>query len=190
MPYVDLAPVGPEARLATAERRWTAIAEVRPDLDAAVALQRDLLAVVAEASDALERAPLPRLSLPPRYLAAKLTRGVPVLSGEPIPVPEPLLAPALLRLCDALARGGAGEAAEHIRTILANREIDPASLLTASLARDQRAIRTAAVHNGVAPDLLWLVAELAISPFVNLLHRYLLCAAPDRTARHTALDVR
>ena len=47
-------------------------------------------------------------------------------------------------------------------------------LLTASLNRDQEAIREGAVHRGLAPDLVWLVAELAVSPFVNALQRSLL----------------
>jgi FdhE protein len=77
------------------------------------------------------------------------------------------LGPALLSFCDALAEGGAGEAATHIRTALEQRQIDPGSLLAASLSRDQEAIRNGAVHRGLAPDLLWLIAELAVSPFVH-----------------------
>src|SRR5436189_2313606 len=56
-------------------------------------------------------------------------------------------------------------------TDTATTEIHPLSLhdalpilLTASLARNQAAIRTGASHRGLAPDLVWLVAELAVSP--------------------------
>src|SRR5204862_3974179 len=89
--------------------------------------------------------------------------------------------------CEALAAGGAGEAAEHIRSAVADGAIDAASLLTASLQRDQAALRTAAVHRGLSPDLLWLVAELAVSPFVHALQRLLLggATAPELQA---ALD--
>ena len=116
---------------------------------------------------------LPRLSLPPKYLAAKLARGVPALTGEPIPLPVPILAPTMLQLCDALANGGAGEAATHIQESVEGGELEAASLLTASLQRDQGALRTGAVHRGLSPDLLWLVAELAVSPFAHALQRML-----------------
>jgi FdhE protein len=51
--------------------------------------------------------------------------------------------------------------------------MEAGSLLTASLKRDQNAIRTGAVHRGLAPDLLWLVGELAVSPFVYALQQAL-----------------
>ena len=50
---------------------------------------------------------------------------MPVLAGEPIPLPVPVLAPALLRLCDALAEGGAGDAATHIRDAIESGSIEP-----------------------------------------------------------------
>jgi len=156
-----------------ADERWQTLRETRPDLAAALELQRRLLALVAELADRLEGGRLPRLSLPPKYLAAKLERGVPALAGEPIPLPLPLLSPALLRFCDALAAGGAGEAATHIRDHIASGNMDAASLLGASLTRNQAAIRTGAVHRGLAPDLVWLIAELAVSPFVHALQQML-----------------
>jgi FdhE protein len=188
MPYVALAQATREAREAAAAARWEALLILRPELHPAVALQRDLLTLVADLAEVLERGRLPRLSLPPRYLAAKLGRGVPVLSGEPIPVPVPILKPALLGLCEALARGGAGEAAEHIRTHLDETRIDAGSLLTASLKRDQMAIRTGATHRGLAPDLLWLIAELAVSPFVYALQRSLFGHRPIDSGLSGALD--
>jgi FdhE protein len=152
-----------------AQRRWAAIRETRPDLEPALALQRRLLGLVIDLSAAISGARLPRLSLPPRYLAAKLARGVPVLSAEPIPVPAATLTPVLLKLCEELAAGGAGDAAKHVHEIIAEGRLDAGSLLTASLNRDQDSIRTGAIHRGLAPDLVWLVAELAISPFVHAL---------------------
>jgi FdhE protein len=110
------------------------------------------------------------------------------LSGEPIPLPVALLRPALLELCEQLSRGGAGEPADHIRTAIDETRMDAGSLLTASLKRDQAAIRSGAVHRGLAPDLLWLVAELAVSPFVYVLQRSLFSAAEPGSALHRETD--
>jgi FdhE protein len=177
MPYVPIPAISREKVLISAEARWRRIAEGRPDLAPALALQRELLGRVLEAAAVLDGGRLPKLSLPPKYLAAKLARGVPAFAGEPIPVPVPVLMPTLLQLCDALAAGGAGAAAEHIKTALATKAMDAGSLLTASLHRDQAALRTGAVHRGLSPDLLWLVAELAVSPFVHALQRLILGGA-------------
>jgi FdhE protein len=188
MPYVALAPAAREACDRAAAARWADLLAVRPELQPAVALQHELLGLVTDLSERIERGRLPRLSLPARYLAAKLQRGVPALAGEPIPLPVPLLKPALLALCAALARGGAGEAADRIRAHLDETRIDAGSLLAASLKRDQIAIRTVAMHQGLAPDLVWLVAELAVSPFAYVLQRSLFdreSASPDL---HAALD--
>src|SRR5437773_1994359 len=70
--------------------------------------------------------------------------------------------------------GAAGEAADHIRTAVETGSMDAGSLLAASLSRDQNAIRTGATHRGLAPDLVWLVAELAVGPFAYVLQRALL----------------
>src|SRR5690242_19522909 len=115
----------------SADARWRLIAAARPDLEPALALQRALLGRVMEAAAALAGGRLPRLSLPPKYLAAKLARGVPALAGEPIPVPAALLGPVAVQLADALAAGGAGEAATHIRDLLQDGRIEASSLFTA-----------------------------------------------------------
>ena len=154
-----------------AMRRWDGILERRPDLKPAVDLQQRLLNLVIELAQTIDGGRLPRLSLPPKYIATKLTRGVPAFAGEPIPLPVRVLHDALLRLCGALAEGGAGEAAEHIRSAIESGRLEAGSLLAASLAREQTAIRTAAVQHGLAPDLVWLVAELAVSPFAHALQR-------------------
>jgi len=173
MAYVAVLP-GKQPELAeTAERRWAALAAVRPDLAPAVTLQRQLLGLLIELGAAIEAGRLPKLSLPPRYIAAKLARGVPSFTNEPIPLPVPVLKPALLSLCDALAAGGAADAALHIREAIVNGSIEAGSLLAASLKRDQAAIRIGATQRGLAPDLVWLVAELAVSPFVHVLQRRL-----------------
>jgi hypothetical protein len=187
MPYVSIPAISRENLLNSAEARWQAIRTARPDLEPALALQRGLLTLVIDLAAALDGGRLPKLSLPPKYLAAKLARGVPILAGEPIPLPVRLLVPTLLKLCDALAEGGAGDAAKHIRETIDSGKIEPGSLLTASLTRNQAAMRTGAVHRGLAPDLVWLVAELAVSPFVHALERLLLANAGSVELR-SALD--
>jgi len=187
MPYVTIPAISRENLLNSAERRWRAIGDDRPDLLPALALQRGLLTLVIDLAAVLDRGRLPKLSLPPKYLAAKLTRGVPVLAGEPMPLPVPVLTPTLLKLCDALADGGAGDAARHIREAIESGNIEPGSLLTASLTRNQAALRTGASHRGLSPDLVWLVAELAVSPFVHALERLLLEQAASDELR-SALD--
>src|SRR5262249_43433769 len=152
----------------------------------ALDLQRHLLGIVIRVAQTLEGGRLPRLSLPPKYVAAKLARGVPLLAGEPIPLPLPLLTPAIGQLCDALAEGGAGDAALHIRQAIDGGAVEPGSFLAASLARNQSAIRTGATHRGLAPDLLWLVGELAVSPYVHLLQNRHLADPPEAELRAAA----
>jgi FdhE protein len=178
MPLVTVPRPSPAELHDISTRRWDALRAARPDLVPAVDLQQRLLSIVVSTAAALE-GKLPRLSLPPKYLEAKLKRGVPILSGEPIPVPVQLLKASFLQLCDALAAGGAGEAATHIKASVAEGHIDAGSLMTASLARNQEAIRQGSVHRGLAPDLVWLLAELATSPLAHALQTTLL---PDAGA--------
>src|SRR5713101_5282727 len=137
MPYREIAKISQQKRADLAERRWKAIVEARPDLAPAIDLQRRLLTLVSELAEAFETGRLPRLSLPPRYLAAKLARGVPALAGEPIPLPTAALQRALIAFCDALAAGGAGEVATHFAQAIEAGRLDAASLFTASMGRDQ-----------------------------------------------------
>jgi FdhE protein len=159
--------------LETARKRWAAVSAARPELAPAVELQQRLISLVIDLAEAIRQGRLPRLSLPPKYIAAKLARGVPALAAEPVPMPVAALTPSVLRFCDELAAGGAGDAALHIRQAIAAGAIEPASLFAASLARDQAAIRSGASHRGLAPDLVWLVAELAVGPFVHALQQSL-----------------
>ena len=64
--------------------------------------------------------------------------------------------------------------------------MDAGSLLTASLTRDQDAIRTGATHRGLAPDLSWLVAELAVGPYAHALQRALSPDSEDDSAARRA----
>ncbi len=187
MPYVAVSGRKAPELTETAERRWAALHAARPDLAAALELQRRLLTIVRELDATLAGGALPRLSLPPKYLAAKLAKGVPAFAGEPIPLPIPVLRPALLQLCGALAGGGAGDAAAHIRAAIDSGQMDAGSLVAASLARNQTAIRTGATHRGLAPDLVWLVGELAVGPYVYRLQHTFFGEATDTTLR-AALD--
>jgi len=178
MSLVTVSQPPPDELRAISTSRWDELRSARPDLAPAVDLQQRLLSIVVSAATALQ-GKLPRLSLPPKYLAAKLARGVPILAGEPIPVPLHVLKSAFLTLCDALAAGGAGDAALHIKQSVESGQMEAGSLLTASLSRNQDAIRTGAVHRGLAPDLVWLLAELATSPFAHTLQTALLPADAD-----------
>ncbi|MGH9143470.1 MAG: formate dehydrogenase accessory protein FdhE [Vicinamibacterales bacterium] len=187
MPYVTIQVFSRENLLDSARRRWDVIQDARPEMAPALALQGELLTQMIDLAATLAGGRLPRLSLPPKYLAAKLARGVPALAGEPIPLPVPVLTPTLFQLCDALASGGAGDAATHIRASLDGGKLEPASLLAASLHRDLGAVRTGAMHRGLSPDLTWLVAELAVSPFVHALQRMIFGAVTAGELRD-ALD--
>jgi len=138
---------------------------------------------VVRLTAAVERQGLPQWSLLPEQVASKLARGVPALASEPIPLPVGTLTVPLLELCSELGRGGAGDAAAHVRSAIESGAIAPGSLLAASLGRDQHAIRQGALHRGLAPDLVWLVAELAVSPVAHLLEESLLAAPSDRVAQ-------
>jgi FdhE protein len=182
MPYVAIDWPSREALLALASARADRAMTDRPDLASSIALQRRLLSIVIDLGHLIDSGRLPRLSLPPRYLAAKLARGVPALAGEPIPLPVRAIEPSLVRLCDELAAGGAGEPAARIKGAIESGALDAGSLLTASLSREQAIIRTGAEHRGLAPDLTWLVAELAVGPVAHALQRTLLQAPAEPLA--------
>jgi len=178
VPYLAVAGRPREELQILANGRWNALSGSRPDLGPAIDLQRRLLTGVLDLASAIDGGRMPRLSLPPKYVAAKLTRGVPACAGEPIPLPTALLRPALVRFCHELSAGGAGEVATHIAEALETERLDAGSLLSASIARDQDAIRSGATHMGLAPDLVWLVAELAVGPVAHALQR-VLCTSPS-----------
>ena len=156
------------------ETRWEQIRTEHPDLAPAIDLQRTLVTRVIEITSALARDGLPQMSLAPAYISGKLAKGVPVLRGESIPIPLSLLGPPTVEFCDQLARGGAGDVALHIREALESGRVDTGSLLRASIVRDQDAIRAKATQLGLAPDLVWLVAEMGVGPLAHALqHRFM-----------------
>jgi len=151
-------------RLAAA--KWAEIEAKSPDLAPAVALQQRLLGLLVDASASLEG--IVSLNLSPLVISDKRTRGVPAVRNETVDIPLQL-GEFLPPLCAALAEGGAGDSARHIGEAVAVRSIDAISLLRVSLARDQEAVRTSALHMGFSPDLLWLIGELASSPLAHKL---------------------
>lgn len=155
-----------QARL---DRRLEALSAARPDLSRPVELQRTLLSRQIDLLGVFRTGGIPRVALPPAYLSAKLTRGVPALHGEPIPLPSTLLVLTAREYCEHLARGGAGDAAGAIGRALESGALDGAALLSACFGRDDRRVRSMAAGRDFAPDIAWLAAELALAPFVFLL---------------------
>ncbi len=149
-------------RLATAE--WARIAADSPDLAPATALQQRLLKLMLEALVTLDE-PAQALTVA-RSAPAKWQRGLPALRNEIVRIP-PALKDILPPLCTALAECGAGESALHIREAITGHLVDANSLLSVSLARNQKAIRTSALHMGFSPDLLWLIGELGSAPLAH-----------------------
>ena len=117
-----------------------------------------------EASNGIDkRIPLPMSA---ETILAKWERGLPALRNEVIPIPS-ALKDVLPELCNALADCGAGDSAVHIRDAIVAKAIDADSLLSVSLARNQKAIRTSALHMGFSPDLVWLIGELGSAPLAH-----------------------
>lgn len=112
----------------------------------------------------------PSAPLEPASTAGKWHKGLPALRNEVVAIPAELKR-ILPPICTALAEGGAGDSALHIGEAIASGDIDADSLLRVSLARNQKAIRTSALHMGFSPDLVWLIGELASAPLANALQQ-------------------
>ena len=164
---------------------WAGIAAQLPDLAPAVALQQRLVRLTLDATSALADTPL--LALERASILGKWQKGLPLLRNEVIPIP-PRLKDILQPICTALADAGAGDSALHIGAAIAAQSIDADSLLGVSLARNQKAIRTSALHMGFSPDLVWLIGELGSAPLAYRLTAGL--KASTTTATREASDVR
>lgn len=158
-----------------AQSRWIEMATLDPALEPAIALQRALIRELIDAARELDPTGLD-LPLEPGPLVEKLARGLPAFRGEVVTIPQ-VLKDTVLRLCDVLAAGDARESALHIKNVLASGSIDTGSLLTASLARHQDAIRTTSIHHGLSPDLMWLIGELGATPLAHARQRKLVARA-------------
>jgi FdhE protein len=131
---------------------------------------------------------VPRLSLPQGYVTTKLRSGIPALSGEPIQPPVDAIRPTLVTLCGALAEGGGGEATMQILAAVQDGRLNVPALLTMTLRREQAALRALATRNGLGHDLLWLVADLAVSPFAHVLLNTLFGAIPSGSPLASTLN--
>ena len=171
----------PASLLASAHARWAEIGASQPDLVPAIALQRLLVARTIDTVDRLSGAEPLVVSLKPEQAADKLRAGTPALRGEPVALPVAMLSPLVLEACDDLAGGGAGDVARRVRGCLDEGRIDMDSLLIASFDRNQNAIRVKAVHEAIAPDVLWLAAELAVGPAAYVTQRMLFAPAGAKT---------
>src|SRR5262245_793547 len=100
------------------------VAAARPDHAQGVELQRTLLGREIDLLEVISTGGLPGLSLPAGYLATKLRRGIPVLHGEPIPLPARLLTVSAREFSERLAEGGVGEAAAAVARALDSRALD------------------------------------------------------------------
>lgn len=152
-----------------AERRWTTLVAERPELEPPIGVQRLLVLRSLVALDQIATDPDILPSFPAAYVRSKLARGVPALRGETIPPAVAILGPLLREFADIVADGGAGDAARHVRDAYDRGAIDAASWLTTALARDRRRILSGANQMSLAPDLLWLIGELAVAPLAHLL---------------------
>ena len=157
---------------------WEQLVEQRPDLASAVSLQRRLVTRSLELGQAVA-ADLPvDISFRPAELADRLRNGIPMLAGEWLDVTGRILREFAIGFCLDLEAGERGGPAGRLGQMLAQDKIDVGSLVAASIGRQQQAIRAKAHHVGVAPDLLWLVAELTSAPIANRLQRTLTVEIP------------
>jgi hypothetical protein len=161
-----------------AEAKWAEIAVNTPDLAPALAVQKGLLRLLVDATEAFQiPAGAILWELTPDLVLAKWAREVPAFRHESVVIPSALKG-ILPLVCDVLAEGGAGDSARHIKNALVTGAIDAGSLLSVSFARNQKAIRTSSIHMGLAPDLVWLVGELGSSPLAHRLQATLI-AQPE-----------
>jgi len=173
------APNSKELRILVGNR-LKKLAIEQPALDTALALQEKLLGREIDLLEKIIESGLPSLSLPPRYLATKLKNGIPIFHGEPIPIPEQILQQGLRAFCDDLADGAASKkAALAVSETLDTGQLQSKELLLTCLRRDQRRVKQMAMHHALAPDILWLLAELALTPFAYLLYLRTISNSPN-----------
>ena len=169
--------IGANALRQLAAAKSAEIAVKMPDLRPALALQMAMLHLLIDAADELDGSCEPAApELTADRVEAQWARGVPAFRNVTAEFPAALTA-LPPRMCEVLVRGGAGDSAAHVQDALVAGHIDGESLLRVSFARNQKAIRTSAIHMGLAPDLVWLVGELASAPLAHLLQTRVLGTA-------------
>ena len=168
----NLTSLTPLQLLGLAQTRWREIEADQPDLAPAIALQRPLVARTIRTVNSLANEE-PVLHLSAVDLVEKLLAGIPILRGEIVALPVSLLGPLIGEACNDLAGGELGGAAHRVRNCLEAGRVDTSSLLSASFDRNHVAIRAKAMQEGIAPDVLWLAAELAVGPVAHVTARTL-----------------
>ena len=163
-----------EQLLNDAEDKWTELESRCPDLRLAIDLQRRLVSRSLKLGATIASYSLAPVMVTPTAAATKLEKRLPVLAGEMFDFDATSLKPFVLGFCEDFATGRLDGPANRLHGVLKRGEIEVGSLLSASLARHQTAIRTKAEHVGVAPDLLWLVAELGVAPLAHRTQQRLL----------------
>lgn len=151
-----------------ADRRWLEIIESRPDLASAVELQRILVTRSIELSSDTSLIEPGITAIPEDILGRFKQQQAPVLELA-VQLNIDRFVPYLMGFCNDFATSGAGEPAKHISRVLEQEDIEPGSLLHASLMRQQSSIRTRATHLAISPDLIWLIAELTVGPIAHRL---------------------
>ena len=151
-----------------ADGRWLKMVESRPDLASAVELQRILVTRSIELSGDLSLIEPGITAIPEDIFERFKRQQAPVLELA-VELNIDRLVPYLIGFCNDFAAGGAGEPAKNIRRVIEQKEIEPGSLLHASLLRQQSPIRLRATQLGISPDLIWLIAELTVGPIANRL---------------------
>ena len=151
-----------------AESRWHKIVETRPDLASAVELQRILVTRSIELGGDTSLIEHGITAIPEDIFQRFKQQQAPVLELA-VQLNSERLVPYLIGFCNDFAASGAGEPAKHIRRVLEQKDIEPGSLLRASLMRQQSPIRMRATQLGISPDLVWLIAELTVGPIANRL---------------------
>jgi hypothetical protein len=160
-------PPGSVALESRVDARWARMLVEQPDLAPVIDLQRTLIGTQLAALRAIGARGTPPVLPRSERIADHLATGRPVLSVEP-PEPPALLGPLVWKFARDLANAGAGDGASHLAGLLAERRLDGGSIVARSLARDTQAFRSTAVQFGLAPDLLWLVGELAAAPYAHV----------------------
>jgi hypothetical protein len=154
-----------------ADARWALIAREHTELGPAIALQQTLILKTIDCWFGLDPRDMPRLDA--AAVTSRLSTGIPALRGEYVRLPIGRLAPLLREFTVALEAGAAAEPAARVRMTIDARGIEAASWLGASFERDEGAMRRGAIETGLAPDLLWLVGELAVGPWAARLEAQL-----------------
>lgn len=152
---------------ARAEVRWAQLGAEQPSLARAIDLQRR---TIRHQLDLLGELASSGVGTPPdeSLVLHRLTDGLPVLRAGIAPLPVERLVPVMQALShDAEAVTGY-TAASRLAEALAAGAIDGARLLALAYQRDERGVRQLAVEQAVVVDLLWLIADAAIAPVLNL----------------------